>query len=87
MQPIRKYDICTSKESNGKKYFKTVGEIAVWQSDKGERLSLEMYAQPDTDFAVFEKKPRQTDEQPAPVETSQEVATAGEEINLEDVKF
>lgn len=83
MPPIRKYDICTYKENGGKKFYKTVGEIAVWQSERGERLSLEMYAQPDTSFAVFEKKPRQQDKQPAP----QEVATAGDEINIEDTPF
>lgn len=79
MAPIRKYDITTYKVGqDGKKYYRSVGEIAVWQGDQGERLSLELFGQPNTDFAVFEKKPR--------VNPMAE-PTDRDQINIDDIKF
>lgn len=81
--PIRKYEITTYKTgSDGKKYYRTVGEIAVWQGDNGERLSLEWFSQPDTDFAVFEKKPRQNPmEAPMGAEERKEAIADALDIN------
>lgn len=85
MTPIRKYDLTINvqKDPDKKAVWKNIGEIAVWETEKGERLQTQLWMYPDLDIATFLQTPRE--QQNAPTESPLDTRNSEDEIDISDI--
>ena len=91
MKPIRKYNLAVNlqKDRDKKAVWKSVGEIAVWQTDEGgERLQTQFYSS-DINIFTFLEKPKEEYSVPQsdPIDTTPPPQPQGEEIPPENMQF